>query len=211
VLDHGDLPGGAGRTDPAAPTLVRLASSRAGVPEGETVDLSAEVRPVRPSGGAPPTGGVVFCVGERTLGESRLEPGGVAVLRGVTLPAGVHALTASYGGDGRYAGACSPPLPQAVVAPAAPVLVAVAAPERTPEGVRLEAELLDPGTGRLVEDATGVILFVAAGKQLAQAPLVGGQASTVVAGLPEGALRVVFPGDGEHAAACGHLRVLAGS
>lgn len=210
MLDHGDLPEGTGRTDPAAPTLVRLASSRAGVPEGETVDLSAEVRPVR-SAEPPPTGAVVFCVGTRTLGQSPLEPGGAAVLRGVTLPAGVHALTASYTGDGRYAGASSPPLPQAVVAPAAPVLVAVAAPERTPEGVRLEAELLDPGTGRLVEDATGVILFVAAGKQLAQAPLVGGQASTVVAGLPEGALRVVFPGDGEHAAASGHLRVLAGS
>jgi len=91
------------------------------------------------------------------------------------------------------------------------VLVAVAAPTRTPDGVRLEAELLDPGTGRLVESATGVLLFVAAGERLAQAPLVDGQASVVVDRLPGGALRVVFPGDEEHAAASAHLRLVSGS
>lgn len=210
MLDHGGQAATRGRQDAAVPTLVRLVSSRPGVPEGESVDLRAEVRAVRPADDLP-TGSVTFRVGALLLGDAAVDSGGDALLRGVRLPIGVHPVTASYGGDGRFAGASSAPLPQAVVAPAVPVLVAVAAPARTQDGVRLEAELLDPGTGRLVEAATGVVLFVAAGEQVAQAPVVGGQASAVVARLPEGALRVVFPGDGEHAAASGHLRVLATS
>jgi hypothetical protein len=210
VLDHGGQAATRGRQEAAAPTLVRLVSSRAGVSDGETVDLRAEIRAVRPAG-AVPTGSGTFRVGPHLLGDADVDGGGDAVLRGVRLPTGVHAVTASYGGDGRFAGASSAPLPQAVVAPAVPVLVAVAAPARTPEGVRLEAELLDAGTGRLVEAATGVLLFVAGGEQLAQAPVLGGQASAVVPRLPAGSLRVVFPGDGEHAAASGHLRVLATS
>ncbi len=194
----------------AAPTLVRLSSSRAGLPEGETIDLTANVQAVRP-GGETPTGRVTFFVGGHPLGSATMEADGRAHLRGVRLPSGVHPLTASYDGDSRHAGASSAPLPQVVVAPAAPVLVAVAAPTRTPEGVRLEAELLDAGTGRLVDSATGVLLFVVAGERLAQAPLVDGHASVVVDRLPGGALRVVFPGDDEHAAASAHLRLVSGS
>lgn len=210
MLDHGGQAATRGRQVAAVPTLVRLVSSRPGVPEGETVDLRAEVRAVRPVDHGP-TGSVSFRAGALLLGEASVAADGDAVLRGVRLPTGVHAVTATYGGDVRFAAASSAPVPQAVVAPAVPVLVAVAAPQRTSDGVRLEAELLDPGSGRLVEAATGVVLFVAGGEQLAQAPVVGGQASVVVARLPQGALRVVFPGDGEHAAASGHLRVLASS
>ena len=210
MLDRGQEPTAGGGRQVPAPTLVRLTSSRRGVPEGEPLELLAEVVPSRPAPAAP-SGTVAFRAAGRTLGESPLDERGCAVLRGVRLTTGVHALTATYSGDRHHAGGSSAPVPQAVVAPAAAVLVAVAAPTRTTEGVRLEAELLDAGTGRLVEDATGTIVFVAAGRQLGQAPLVHGQASVVVAALPEGSLRVVFPGDREHAAASGHLRVLAGS
>jgi hypothetical protein len=204
VLDQGDPVPMGGRWESTAPTLITLSSSRVGVPEGEPLALSAHVHTVH-GRGAPPTGSVAFVVGLRVLGTATLDGSGRAVLSGITLPTGVHAITASYGGDASHAAASSTPLPQAVVAMAAPVVVAITVPDQTPHGTRLQAQLIDPVSGRLIEDARGEVLFVAGGEEVARATLIAGLAQAVVPRLPEGALRAVFAGDDDHAAASGHL------
>jgi hypothetical protein len=187
-----------------APTLVRLTSSRAGVPEGDALALAAQVKTVAdasdPSGA---TGLVTFRSSGNVLGSAPLDTAGVAVLDGVHLPVGVHAITASYGGDAGHAAASSLPLPQAVTAAAAPVTVLVSAPIRTPHGVLLEAELVDPRNGRVADDATGVLVFSVGAHTLGSAPLDRGVAQLLVSGDLEGRLRVAFAGDTEHAAAIG--------
>lgn len=186
----------------AAPTLVRLSSSRPGVPEGEPLTLAAQVRTLV-SGGQAPTGEVSFRIGNRLLGSADLDSAGQAVLSGVLLDPGVHAITASYAGDDRHSAATSSPLPQAVTVCAAPVVVLVCAPADGPDGVQLEAELVDPHTGRLAEDATGALVFTAGTTMVASADLVAGHARAVVEHLPPGRLRAAFAGDTEHAPATG--------
>lgn len=208
MLDQGDAGPMGGRWEATAPTLITLTSSRVGVPEGEPLALSARVHTVH-GRGEPPTGSVAFVDGVRVLGTAPLDETGVAMLDGINLPTGVHAITASYGGDATHAAASSTPLPQAVVAMAAPVVVAVTAPDQTPSGIRLEAQLIDSVSGRLIEDARGEVLFVAAGVEVARATLVAGQARAVVQGLPEGALRAIFAGDDDHAAGSGHLYLVS--
>ena len=185
-----------------APTLVRLSSSRPGAPEGEPLALAAQVRTLV-SGGQDPTGVVSFRVGTRLLGTAELDPTGQAVLNGVLLEPGVHAITASYAGDEDHSAATSSPLPQAVTVAAAPVVVLVSAPADGPDGVHLEAELVDPHTGRLAEDATGALVFTAGTTTLACADLVAGHARVVVEHLPPGRLKAAFAGDTEHAPATG--------
>jgi hypothetical protein len=125
------------------------------------------------------------------------------VLDGVRLEPGLHAITASYVGDDHHAGATSAPLPQAVTVAAAPVVVLVSPPTDGPEGVELEAEVVDPHTGRRAEDAIGVVVFTAGNSTVATADLVAGHARTVVAHLPPGRLKATFAGDTEHAPATG--------
>lgn len=189
----------------AAPTLVRLSSSRAGVPEGESVTLAAQVRTLV-SGGMTPTGSVTFRDGPRVLGTAALDASGVAMLGGVLLDAGVHAITAAYPGDEQHLAATSSPLPQAVTVSAAPVVLLVCAPADGPDGVHLEAELVDRQTGRPADDATGTVVFTADGTVLARADLIAGRARVVITQLPPGQLDAEFAGDTEHAPATGSFR-----
>ena len=66
---------------------------------GSTITLTATTN--SPSG--VPTGQVTFLDGNTSLGTSTLDGTGVAILRINTLAAGTHALTASYGGDDKFA------------------------------------------------------------------------------------------------------------
>jgi hypothetical protein len=205
VLDPGDDAFTRGQVlHRAAPTLVRLSSSRPSAPLGEPLALLAQVRNLA-GGGALPTGAVAFRIGTRLLGSAPLDEAGQAVLEGVQLEPGVHAVTASYAGDPDHAAATSSPLPQAVTVPAAPVVVLVCAPVTGSDGVLLEVELVDPHTGRLAEDAVGTVLFTADGASLGTADLMAGHARTRVAALPAGRLGATFPGDTEHAPATGFL------
>jgi hypothetical protein len=83
------------------------------------------------------------------------------------------------------------------------VLLAVAAPVRRSEGVVLEAELLDPVTGRLLEGASGQLLFTVEGVEVAAVEVACGQARGVVPDLPPGRLGAAFTGEGEYAPATG--------
>jgi uncharacterized protein (TIGR03118 family) len=70
---------------------------------GSSITLTASIN----SAGGIPTGQVVFLDGITSLGASALNDAGVAVLRVNTLVAGVHSLTASYSGDGKFGGSTS--------------------------------------------------------------------------------------------------------
>ena len=194
---------GARRAGAVAPTVVRLSSSHpAGVPEGHPLALAAHVVTLGPDVGAP-VGEVLFTVDGVAVGEAALDAAGQAVLAGQELDVGVHAVVASYRGDARHAAATSAALPQAVTASAARVVVLVAAPRAAAEGVVLEAELVDPRTGRLAEAATGELRFAAEGRDLATVPLSAGVARAVLARRPPGRVVVSYDGDREHAAAAG--------
>lgn len=201
MLDHGDRMT-VGRLDTAAPTLVRLTPVRPRVGEDEPVALCAEVVTVHRDGPVP-AGTVAFRAGHRLLGTAPLDARGTAVLDGVLLPAGVHAVVASYGGDAFHAAASSAPVPQAVVAAALPVVVALGVPQRAREGVTLAAEILDAATGRVVEEAEGSVTFALDGALLGSAPLRGGEARLVLPDLPVGRISARFDGDAEHTAAEG--------
>lgn len=200
MLDPGDHVVG-GRLETAAPTLVRL-SSTARVRDGEPVALQAHVVTVH-EGGPAPRGTVAFRTGHRLLGAASLDADGTAVLTGVRLPAGVHPVVASYGGDACHAPATSAPVPQAVVARAAPVVVALAVPERSADGVVLRAQLLDAATGRAVERVDGVVTFALDDEVVGAAELANGEAALVLPQLPVGRITARFSGDPEHAAAEG--------
>lgn len=201
---QGDRPAGVGASPRrgGSPTLVDLRSAPARVAEGEQLELSAQVRTVEPTG-ATATGRVVFLSDGRRLGDAALDVSGHAVLSGVLLDPGLHAVTAVYAGDAEHAAAASRALPQAVTASAAAVVVLVPAPRAVTGGTLLEAELVDTRTGRLAEDAEGPLVFHVGTDVVAVAGLRRGHARVVVPALPEGALRVVFDGDTEHAPAVG--------
>jgi len=211
VLDQGDQAREVGRLELAAPTLVRVTSSWSGVPEGAAFRLTARLRTTRREVPAP-EGSVVFRAGHRVLGTASVGADGEAVLEEVALPAGVHAVVASYSGDAYHAAATSAPLPQVVAAPLLPVVLAVAEPVRRAGGVVLEAELLDPATGRLLDGASGRVVFSVEGVEVAEVVLTEGQARVVVPGLPAGRLVGAFPGEGEYAPGTGAaLETVTGS
>lgn len=86
----------------ALATRLTLAAPADAAP-GSTVTLTATVN----STGGIPTGQVVFLDGTTGLGSASLDASGVATLRTNTLAAGVHSLTASYAGDGKFDGSTS--------------------------------------------------------------------------------------------------------
>ncbi len=188
----------------ALPTLVRLTSSEARVPDGGALELAAQVRTIRGEGPAA-SGDVEFRIGPTLVGRVPVDGTGRAVLDGIHLDAGVHAVTATYLGDDHHAAATSAPLPQAVAVHLAPVVVLVAPPTPVPSGIALEAEILDPRTGRLAEAATGRLEFSTDGVVVATVDVAAGHARVVVNVLPAGRLSARFAGDAEHAPAFGNL------
>ena len=198
-------PGGVSPRSGPVPTLVRLSSSGTRVGQGQSLVLAAQVSVLggdRSSAGTA-TGRVQFLDGDRVLGAAPLDDGGQAVLAGVQLAPGVHAVTASYAGDPTHAAGTSAPLPQTVTTAPSPVSVLVSEPVVVQGGLHLDAELLDLTTGRLASGASGELVFTVEDVPVATAALVDGRARVVVTGLPAGRLRVHYAGDREHAAASG--------
>ncbi len=96
-------------TGPA--TMLTLAAP-ANAAVGTPVTLTATIR----STGGIPTGQVAFLDGNTSLGTALLSAAGVATLTINTLAAGAHTLTASYAGDGSFAGSTSTPVITTVAA-----------------------------------------------------------------------------------------------
>jgi hypothetical protein len=197
VRDHGDQ-ATAGRFDTRVPTLVRLTVSGARATEDAPIAFSAQVVTLHRDG-VVPGGTVAFRAGHRLLGTAPLDETGTAELHGIRLPAGVHPVVASYGGDPTHAQATSAPVPQAVVAAPSPVMVALSDPRRGPREVVLRAHLLDPVTGYLVDDAVGSVSFAVDGKIVGRAPLAAGEATLAVAQLGPGRVSARFHGDPDQA------------
>jgi hypothetical protein len=78
-------------------------SAPANAAPGSSVTLTATIT----SAGGIPTGQVAFLDGRTNLGSVALSDPGVATLRTNTLSVGAHILTASYGGDDKFAGSAS--------------------------------------------------------------------------------------------------------
>jgi len=83
-------------------TMLTLAAP-ADAARGSAVTLTANIT----STGGTPTGDIVFRDGNTSLGSAPLDGAGVATLRINTLAAGLHSLTASYAGDGKFDGSTS--------------------------------------------------------------------------------------------------------
>ncbi len=186
-----------GRRELAAPTLVRLTVAPPRARDAEPVTLQASVITMEGLGRLP-TGSVAFRSGHRVLGAAPLDTSGRAVLTGVRLPSGLHPVVASYGGDAWHAAASSAAAPHAA---GAAVVVDLAVPERTLEGVVLRAQILDAATGRIREGAVGQVDFSLDDALLGGAPVSGGASTLVLSELPVGRISARFSGDLEHAAA----------
>jgi len=91
-------------------TTIAVAASANPAPAGQPVTLTATVKGLNGT----PTGSVTFKAGPDTLGNSALSADGSATMSVSRLNAGNHAIVASFGGDGRHAGATSSPLIQVV-------------------------------------------------------------------------------------------------
>ena len=107
-----------------ASTTTTLSSNENPAAPGQAVTFTAEVDGA--FGGAP-TGAVTFYDGSTALGTGTLSPGGngsQATFTTSTLLAGVHTITAVYGGDANFGNGSSSPLTQTVSANGAYVWVA---------------------------------------------------------------------------------------
>ena len=87
------------------PTVLTLLAPATAI-LGSAVTLTAAIS----SAGGIPTGQIVFRDGKTDLGTAPLDGAAVATLRIDTLSAGAHSLTASYGGDDKFAGSTSAPV-----------------------------------------------------------------------------------------------------
>ncbi|HLJ94557.1 MAG TPA: Ig-like domain-containing protein, partial [Gemmataceae bacterium] len=88
-------------TPPPAPTTTTLTSSANPVTAGTAITLTATVTSAAPG---TPTGSVEFFDGPTLLATAAVDQTGTAVLTGVSLPVGVHQLSAIYSGDSTFAG-----------------------------------------------------------------------------------------------------------
>jgi hypothetical protein len=83
-------------------TVLALASSPNSSVYGQAVTFTASVSAVSPGSGTP-TGVVTFLDGGTVLATVPLDAGGRAAFTTAALPAGGHAVTATYSGDGNFA------------------------------------------------------------------------------------------------------------
>ncbi len=93
--------------------IVTLASSQSVVTAtaassfvGQSVTFTATLSAVSPGAGIP-TSSVAFYDGQTLLGSGTLDVNGLATLTTSSLPAGVHSITAQYGGDAGFSGITS--------------------------------------------------------------------------------------------------------
>jgi len=89
-------------------TLVAPANAAPGAP----VTLTATIN----STGGTPTGVIVFQDGNTVIGTAVLNAAGVVTFTTSTLSAGAHSLSASYAGDGSFAGSASTPVNTTIAA-----------------------------------------------------------------------------------------------
>ena len=131
-----------------APTTTSVTSAPSASVFGQSVTFTATVTAV--GTGATPTGSVQFSDSDGPpLGTSVIDSGcGCAQLTTSSLAAGIHAITATYGGDNNFTGSISPPLTQTVlIADTAMSVTSAPNPSVLGQSVKFTATVAAIGTG----------------------------------------------------------------
>jgi len=174
----------------SATSLISLPSPSA---LGQAVTFTATVKPA--SGTGTPTGTVTFNDGATVLGTRALSVVGTATFMTSGLGAGVHSITAIYGGDATFASSTSPTLTQTVnkAASSTSVVSSNSASNRG-AAVTFTATVMSSATGTL----TGTVTFQDGAAVLGTRALsVVGMATFTTAGLTAGAhsITAIYGGD----------------
>jgi len=173
----------------SATSLISLPSPSA---LGQAVTFTATVKPA--SGTGTPTGTVTFNDGATVLGTRALSVVGTATFMTSGLGAGVHSITAIYGGDATFASSTSPTLTQTVnkAASSTSVVSSNSASNRG-AAVTFTATVMSSATGTL----TGTVTFQDGASALGTGTLSGGTATFTTAGLTAGAhsITAIYGGD----------------
>src|SRR5437016_3062330 len=158
---------------------------------GQAVTFTATVQPATGSG--TPTGTVTFNDGAIVLGPGSLN-GGTATFTTSGLGAGVHSITAVYGGDASFASSTSPVLMQTVnKAASSTAVVSSNSASNRGAAVTFTATVTSPVTGTL----TGTVTFQDGTSALGTGTLSGGTATFTTSGLGTGAhsITAIYGGD----------------
>ena len=179
-----------GRTGPSS-SATTLTSSLNPSALGQAVTFTATVKPATGSG--TPTGTVTFNDGATVLGPGTLS-GGTATLTTSGLGAGVHSITAIYGGDANFASSTSPALMQTVSKAASSTSV-VSSNSSSNRGVAVT--FTATVTSSAASIPTGTVTFQDGVTTLGTGTLSGGTATFTTSGLGTGAhsITAIYGGD----------------
>jgi Bacterial Ig-like domain (group 3) len=175
----------------APATLVSLVSSLSTSAFGQAVTFTATVKPA--SGSGTPTGTVTFNDGATALGTGTLS-GGTATFTTSGLGAGMHSITAVYGGDANFAGGTSPVVMQTVNKAASSTSV-------TSSNVTSSRGAAVTFTALVTSSATGIpkgtVTFQDGTSALGTGTLSGGTATFSTSGLTAGthSITAIYGGD----------------
>ncbi len=187
----------------AASTTTVAASANPSV-YGQAVTFTATVTG---TGSNTPTGTVTFKDGMATLGSVSLNAEGQAAFTTASLAVGAHAITASYGGDARFAASASTAFTQTVnKAETSLALTSSANPALLNQPITLTAMLsvVAPGAG----SPTGTVQFLVDGSPSgAPVSLAAGKASLSLSNLSVGSHTIYadYSGDADFLSSTGEL------
>jgi len=173
------------------PSHVSVSQSASATTYGQPVTFTAFVT----GSGGTPTGTVTFFDGATGIGTGALDAAGVATYSTSTLSAGIHSITASYGGDATYGASVSPAVTQTVgQAAATTTIVTSLNPAAIGQAVTFSATVV-PQYGQVL---TGTVTFTDGGAALSTQvvdPL--GQVSFTTSALASGAhpITATYSGD----------------
>jgi hypothetical protein len=162
-----------------SPTTTSLTSSLNPSTYGQKVTLTATVTN---TGGAPPTGRVVFSWGTTTLGGVQLDASGVATLTRANLGASLYPIVATYKGDSKNLSSASPVVNQ-VVNPTTSKATLTSSANNPLSGVEVTftAKITSPTV-----IPTGPVSFQVGNTVVGTAQLSGGKAEFTTSSLPLG-------------------------
>jgi hypothetical protein len=158
---------------------------------GQAVTFTATVKPA--SGTGTPTGTVTFNDSATVLGMGTLSGGTVTFVTS-GLGAGVHSITAVYGGDANFSGSTSPVLLQTVnQAPTSTSVTSSNSSSNRGAPVTFTATVMSSATGT----PTGTVTFQDGTSMLGAGTLSGGRATFTTSGLITGphSITAVYGGD----------------
>lgn len=166
---------------------------------GQTVSLRATVTPIEGSAGTP-EGNVVFTIDDTTELPAALV-GGVATATTAVIPAGIHSVTAAYGGSPIHAPSTSVVVMQTVYqTPTATTLTVTPNPSVFGEALTIRASVSPTGRGGGTPE--GTVTFKIDGTTLGSATLSGGTATLkTTSPIPIGTHSIVaaYGGSDDHA------------